>query len=200
LRFLLKLPKFYTMFQKLVRGTDFYDDYVEKYIRPWPGCRILDVGCGPADLANYLSHDVDYTGLDANSRYIRAGEKKYTRSGAHFVCKPVRELTPDSFADFDIVVGTGVLHHLRDPEATLFFQLAKSWLSPGGRVVTLDGCYCPGQSLAALLLLKFDRGRHIRNEQGYRSLCGTGFRTVDVAIRHDMFRFPYSCIVFECSP
>ncbi len=47
-------------------------------------------------------------------------------------------------------------------------RLARAALRPGGRLVTADGCYLDGQSRIARLLLKMDRGRHVRTEAGVR--------------------------------
>jgi SAM-dependent methyltransferase len=98
-----------------------------------------------------------------------------------------------------IVVATGVVHHLDDAEAKNLFAVAKAALNPGGRLVTLDGCYEPGQSRIAKMLLDNDRGKFVRTESGYRVIATAVFPHVTCTVLHDMFRMPYTVIIMECS-
>ncbi len=50
LRGLLANLNLYVAFQRLMGGTEKeWRGFVETYIRPRPGDRVLDVGCGPGD-------------------------------------------------------------------------------------------------------------------------------------------------------
>lgn len=197
MRSLLNIPRLYTLFQSFVRGSRFYEAYIHEYLRPWDGCRILDIGCGPGDLLAHLPEGARYVGLDANARYIRNARRKYGQAG-EFICHPVKGHQPLAPHAFDIVVGTGVLHHLDDEEALQFFELARASLRPGGRLVTVDGCRAPGLPLLARVLLRLDRGPHIRDHDGYRNLALGAFPGVATSLRRDMFAFPYCCLVMEC--
>jgi SAM-dependent methyltransferase len=105
----------------------------------------------------------------------------------------------DEFGAFDIVLATGVLHHLDDEEAVELFELAARCLKPGKRLVTLDGCYVQGQSAMARIILSRDRGRFVRNEEAYSQLAASAFRTVNRTVYNHLLRIPSSIIIMECS-
>ena len=197
-RWLLDLPVVFRWFYGLV-GSREWQTFADEYVRARPGDRVLDLGCGPADVVAALPAGVEYTGVDVNARYVRAAERRFGARG-RFLCRPVdhalvAELGP---ASFDLVVAHGLLHHLDDAQATGFFALARAAVRPGGRVVTADGCYVPGQSAVARYLLARDRGRHVRTRDAYVALAAHSFAQVSSDIRHDTYRVPYTMIFLEC--
>ena len=197
LRRLLDLARVYSAMSDAVAGSA-RSTYVKEYVRPRPGDRILDIGCGPAAILDSLPPDIEYVGFDENPDYIRAAELRGDPR-AQFSCK---RLGSDAITDgstFDIVLATGVLHHLNDAEALELLRIGRGTLKPGGRLVTLDGCFVPSQSIVARLLLKRDRGRFVRNEASYVGLAKSVFPQVKSSIRHDLLRIPYSLIVMECA-
>src|SRR4051795_11038413 len=101
LRSLLSLAPVYASFQKLAGNDRLRHAYVRDVVRPRPGDAVLDVGCGPADILEYLP-DVRYFGGALSDRYIAAGRKRYGDRG-QFECKPVAALTADRPRSFDIV-------------------------------------------------------------------------------------------------
>jgi cyclopropane fatty-acyl-phospholipid synthase-like methyltransferase len=42
---------------------------VRDLIHPFPGMRILDLGCGPAQILSFLPDDVTYVGYDMSAEY-----------------------------------------------------------------------------------------------------------------------------------
>ena len=170
---------------------------VDTYIRPKKGDKLLDIGCGPADILDFLP-DVEYCGFDMDERYIEAAQKRFGKRG-RFICKMVSKEAIDNSTMFDIIVAKGVLHHLNDLEAEEMFELAQKHLKSGGRLITYDGCYVPGQSQFARLLLSKDRGRYIRTEDEYLKISKKCFENVSGTIRHDLLRFPYTIIIMECT-
>ncbi|MGB2128293.1 MAG: methyltransferase domain-containing protein [Flavicella sp.] len=58
-----------------------------------------------------------------------------------FYCAGVSDFDKSKLGTFDVVVATGVLHHLHDKEVVELLQFAKSVLGKNGRLVTFDGCY-----------------------------------------------------------
>jgi hypothetical protein len=86
----------------------------------------------------------------------------------------------------------GVMHHIGDADLAATLACVKAALKPGGLLFTLDGCYAPGQSRIDKWLLDNDRGVHVRDAAGYRALLAGTFDDVDLHIRNDLSRLPYT--------
>ena len=168
---------------------------VRDYIRPRPGDRVLDIGCGPGTMAPYLPGS-DYVGFDASAEYIDRAQRRFPQ--ARFVCQRVSHYTLAERDYFDIVLALGVLHHLDDDEALTLFQIARDAMKPGGRLVTIDGVWTDDQSRVAKYLLARDRGRFVRTERAYRAIASKVFPNIESSIRHDLLRMPYSLIILKC--
>jgi SAM-dependent methyltransferase len=195
LRSILALPAMYRLFGRVIGGGA-RPKFVRDHLRPRPGDRVLDLGCGPGDLLAHLPA-CDYVGVDLDPKYIAAAKARYGGHGT-FRCEPaetVAELEPGSF---DLVVASGLLHHLTDEQAVATLEVARRALRPGGRFVSLDGCFVPGQARFARWMLRRDRGQFVRDLPGYRKLAGAVFPVVVPAVRHDLLRIPYTLLVLEC--
>jgi SAM-dependent methyltransferase len=194
-RQLLSISSVYRSFQKLLRREDSRPRLVEEFLKITSGQRVLDIGCGPAEILAYLPDDIDYIGYDAEPNYIAAARERYGSRGSF----AVRTVSPEAMADigtFDVVMALGVLHHLTDAEADTVFASAAKVLRLGGRVVTLDCAYVNGQNPIARLLVSLDRGNHVRSPQGYTSIARRYFREVNVNVLHNLIAVPYThCIM-----
>jgi ubiquinone/menaquinone biosynthesis C-methylase UbiE len=142
---------------------DHFRDYLDVHDRD-----ILDVGCSTGTCASVaVRMDQNrYIGIDVAPQYVRLAARRHP--AGKFLTMDARQL---SFADnsFDVVMFIGVLHHMDD-------QLIKDCLKDIRRVLRRDGVvlcaepvFTPGKLLSTVLLT-CDRGRHIRNEAGYRGL------------------------------
>src|SRR5262249_33209123 len=152
-----------------------------EYIQPVPGEKVLDIGCGPADILDYLPQ-VDYTGVDLSAEYIESARQRFANRG-RFWCNDVGaggvEALESELGSFSLVLATGLVHHLDDRQSAAMFDLVARALRPGGRLVTFDGCYMPGQSKVARWFLARDRGRFVRGKEDYARLASARFSTVE---------------------
>jgi len=194
-RAILSHPLIYSSFQSLMGAHKIRQSFVANYIKPFPGMKILDVGCGPADILAYL-HDVDYWGFDISEAYIEQACTRFSQFGT-FNCK---QLQPEDLAGlpkFDVVLALGLLHHLDDAVATDVMELALQALKPGGRLITMDPCFDSSQNPIARFLVRNDRGQNVRDKAGYEALAGKVFSLPRVDVCHQAW-IPYTHCFMEC--
>jgi SAM-dependent methyltransferase len=195
-RKLLAVPFVYRTFGRLTGGVAGRVRFARDHIRARPGQRLLDIGCGPADILPHLP-GVDYTGFDASEDYIATAKRVHGDKG-QFYAKRVSEETLAGSDKFDVVLAIGLIHHLDDAEAEHLFRLAHGALAPGGRFVTLDCVYTDTQSRAARYIISRDRGEHVRDEKGYLDLAKRVFTKVTPSVYSDLLRIPYTHLILEC--
>lgn len=184
----------YLMIQK-VFGSDRLRRVCVDTLAPRPGERILDVGCGPAYILDYLP-PVTYYGFDTEHRHIDYAKEKYGDKG-HFYCEQFTEEHVNTLKPFDGVLIMGLLHHLPDDACHNVINLVSRTLNAGGRVVTLDPCFVEGQSAIAQFVASHDRGKFVRDEKGYHDLVGTHFSEVEQRIVHNVCRLPSTEIIMR---
>ena len=198
LRSILTSPFVYRAWGILLGGPAATAEHVSRYLRPEPGDRVLDIGCGPADMLAQLPDDVAYVGFDVSASYIEAARLRYGKRGT-FIHASVGEPPPVEPASFDIANATGLLHHLSDEEALGTLRLAYDSLKPNGRLITLDPPLgVEGQSRIARWLIEHDRGQNVRKPEQYLSLARNVFASVNAEIRHNPLNVPYTYFIMEC--
>lgn len=173
--------------------------YVRDYVRPFPGCRILDIGCGPAAVLAHLPESIGgYAGFDMNPDYIEAARRRWGARGT-FYCRKVEAAALPPGDLYDIVLANGIIHHLDDAEAARLFDIARAALRPGGRLVTYDNVYVENQHWLARWLIAHDRGKRVRTQPVYEDLARRSFARVESAILHDTLRVPYTILIMSCT-
>jgi SAM-dependent methyltransferase len=193
---MLAIPRVYQWFQRLIAKND-RGYYVRNYIRPRPGDRILDIGCGPGDILAFLPN-TEYTGIDLSAQYIGAARKRFRARGT-FICEDVANVVIQSPGTFDVVLANGFFHHLDDALATRLLKLAALALTPTGRLVAIEPCFVPEQSYLARWMLRRDRGDFVRDLNAYLALAKSVFPEVVHVVRHDLMRIPYTHLILTCS-
>ena len=199
LRTMLSMPLLFRGFAGLLRKSDLMQRVTRDVLQVAPGMRVLDVGCGPAAIRATMP-EVDYWGLDISTSYIAAARRRYRRKGTFMVRAVDCNISFVDLGSFDLIYAVALVHHLDSEAARALFRAARAALRPGGRCVTLDNVYVSEQSAVARWIINRDRGRHVRDPEGYLALAKPYFGTVDVAIVHDMLRIPYTHIVMDCRP
>jgi malonyl-CoA O-methyltransferase len=127
-----------------------YDEFAPVYVETWshlegyshlvsgflervvkPGCRVLDVGCGPGHLTSGLPSDVEVVGLDLSEKMI---ERAYVaRPGGTYRIHNYYEPCPAELGQFDVVAAVGALDFCEDIDLVLR-HLANA-AKPGGRLL-----------------------------------------------------------------
>ena len=80
----LKIPSIYNLFSTAVGGNVLRRSLVRNHVRAKPGDKVIDIGCGSAEVLRYLPA-VDYIGIDINADYIAFARRAYGDKGTFLV-------------------------------------------------------------------------------------------------------------------
>ena len=186
----------YSLFQNLVGANRLRKCFVEQHVLAQSGDRVLDIGCGTGAILALLA-EVDYTGYDPSAAYIHKAREMYFDRGVFFVGE-VGSTSMAMSGRFDIVLAMGVLHHLDDDQALQLFCTAHEVLAPGGRLISIDPVFAPGQHPLAKWMIRRDRGKNVRTESELLRIAARQFSETKAMLRSDLLRIPYTHIVLEC--
>jgi ubiquinone/menaquinone biosynthesis C-methylase UbiE len=197
LRSVLSIPFVYDVLQNIMGAHKVRSQLVEQFILPFPGAKILDIGCGTAEILNYLSKDLEYVGYDISEHYIAVAKKRFGERG-NFTCGYFDEIQAKKQSSFDIVLILGALHHLDDDVAQKLISLVLSVLSPSGRLITIDPCFEKDQNPIARFLISKDRGQNVRDKYQYLKLINPYFSDIKSEVIHRKW-IPYTHIIMQCT-
>lgn len=164
----LSIPRVFEWQQKLCNNYDAIRDEFGEHLKA-SGRTILDIGCSTGTCGSRIvAMDVNrYYGVDIDPDYVRVAKER--NPAGNFLCMDARTLEFQS-GFFDIVLFTGVLHHMDDRLIRDCLREVRRVLKPGtGVALVAEPVFTPGMPLSNLLLW-LDRGRHIRAADGYRAL------------------------------
>ena len=187
----LSVPFFYSMLMRAFVAKD-KREFFEEFIGFTPNERVLDVGCGPANILKSLNVSIKYTGIDLNPKYISSATTQFG-SFASFLNVDVDELASLSFEKFDKILILGTLHHLSDDQVDSLLYNSSRLLEDDGVILTHDPVRSIGQNRTSKKLMDLDRGKFIRFERQHLSLFDKYFNTTS-EIRSNVMRFPYQII------
>lgn len=164
-----------------------------KYLPYIPGDKILDLGCGPGTNSSFFQTK-DYFGIDISSRYIKQAEVK---SPNHkFICGNFLLLGKEWDDSFDIILMSGLLHHLSDQLACEFIEKSYSVLKKGGRLIAIENCLHYKQSWIKRKIIMQDRGEFVRDKNDIDNLFKRSKFKAQLSIEEDLLLIPYThCIV-----
>lgn len=196
LRGLLGHPQAYRWARDLLGLNRWLSRYVEYYIKPQVGDRVLDIGCGTGEVTRYLS-ETTYVGVDRHRPYIDFATRNFGNHG-QFICADVADHIEVFRGSFDIVIANGLLHHLEDALANRLFQIGAQVLTEKGRMLTVDPCRYPGQAWITRFIVNRDRGSNVRQLEEYPGLARDVFPEVRSSLWHGFVPIPFSVSVVEC--
>lgn len=161
-----------------------------------PVKRILDIACGTAFYAKalYGGKNLFYCGIDANPGYIAYAARNF-RDG-HFAIGDAFKL-PVAAGSFDMALSLGFLHHLTDEQVPRALREIHRALTPGGTLVLAEPVlffrFLRYLLIPTRVLITLDRGRYVRDPQGYVGCFPEGFTLMrDYPFRngpHDWWAF-----------
>lgn len=190
---LLSHPKLYKL-QQVASGSRSQKRYLFKtYLSLSKGMKLLDVGCGPAPDRDLLG-EIQWTGIDHEERYVNY-VKKVMPMGDNIILGGVATLDQISEGEFDVVLLSGVLHHIDDLSATLLLQNCHRILKPGGMVTAIDPVRTDHSSWLEKLLIESDRGEYIRTFDQYQTLFPASFHKKESFIEEGLSWLPQATLV-----
>ena len=188
----------YDAFQAMVGSAAARRRICTEVFRAKAGTTIVDVGCGTAQILDFLPPGVRYFGFDLAQAYIDAATARFGGRGS-FHCQDVTLLSRAEIPPCDLAIAIGVLHHLDDSGARNLLENLYDRLAPGGRMITIDPAFDEGQGWLARALIRSDRGRNVRSGPEYLALAPERFRDRKLSVRHDLLRIPYTHAIVECA-
>ncbi|HYO54248.1 class I SAM-dependent methyltransferase [Archangium sp.] len=110
-----------------------YEGRVEEFLGETvaPGCRVLDVGCGPGQLTRELDPTVQVVGLDLSPEMIELARRG--RPSGEYRVHSYRDALPRDLGRFDVALAVGCLDFCDD--LTLTLRHVSEALKPGGRLL-----------------------------------------------------------------
>ena len=190
----------YEAFQRALGARGSRDRWVRDFVRPTPGMRILDIGCGPAAVLDHLPTSVTYVGYDLNERYIEQARRRHGDRGTFHCADAVSAAeTLEITGRYDLVLVTALLHHMDDAAVNRLAEGAARLIRPGGVLVTLDCVLHPGQPRVARWLARLDRGARVRTPEAYRALIEPHFAAVESSLMTDLLPIPYSHLLMRAT-
>ena len=197
LRGLLSHTYLYILIQYLMGWHNKYRMYVKDFLPPLDNKRILDIGCGCAEILKFMPLSSIYVGYDMNTGYINYARKKYG-DRATFHNQRVSTMNLEDAGRFDIVLADGLLHHLSDKEAHDLFNIAHLALRDDGFLFTADPTIVPDQSWIDRLICTSDRGRHVRSPEAYEEIARGVFPRIDVHVIKNVSNRPQTGCFMKC--
>ncbi len=194
---MLENPQVYKAFSKVVGTRRAIDEFVNNFVRPAPGMRVLDVGCGPGHFVTELP-GVDYLGIDLSTEYIEAARRDFGHLG-RFLVGTAESIPAEELGTFDVVIARALLHHLDEHEIRGLLDTTRRLLNPGGHFVCFEATFTPDMSRASRWVVSKDRGQSVLAPEGYAVIARDYFNDVRVAVHHDLLRIPYSHAIMEAS-
>jgi 2-polyprenyl-3-methyl-5-hydroxy-6-metoxy-1,4-benzoquinol methylase len=137
-------------------------------------------------------------GIDSNASYIAEAKRRNRGNDAEFI---VADISSEEVLDkgpFDLVMMTGVLHHLPNEHVFAIANASQRLVATDGRFVAMEPVFSPDQRLTARLIIASDRGRFVRDKDGYVNLLTSGFQNVEGKVVHGRLRIPYSHVILTC--
>jgi len=173
--FLLKNPSLYRFYQKTVRKK--YDEYdFIKFIFEknfFKNVRMLDICCGDSYILEYINEFIDdYMGIDNNDKYLNQCKKRW--KNFNFFNLDLNNLKNiDEFLKFkpNFIFINGAIHHLNDETVkSINSFIVKNFFD--SYFLSIDPVR-NNNSFLNNMMIKFDRGKFIRNKTQYKELMNS---------------------------
>lgn len=199
LRRLLSLAPLYAGFQNAVGAGRARAWFAARALQLSPGARVIDMGCGTADIVELVPTGVGYAGFDPNAAYVERASRRYAgRPDTVFLQGTAADAARDPrFTGATLVMCLGVLHHLDDEEAGAALAFARDALRPGGRLRLIEPAWLPAQGPVSRWIMSLDRGIGIRSASEWHRLVAQTFPGCQTTPMTGLIRLPYTHVYVD---
>ncbi len=95
----------------------------------------------------------------------------------------------------DLVICSGVLHHVSLDEINKILSSAKYLLRDGGRFAALEPTFLEKQDIASRLVVKQDRGKSVFMDYEWTSIMRQHFDNYETKVLNNFLRIPYTHVL-----
>lgn len=192
----LEIGSIYNFFSWLISKLGYSKLFLfSKYLPYTPGEKILDLGCGPGTNSKFFMPN-DYYGLDISRHYIQ--QATINSPNHQFFCGDFLQLDQLWENSFDIVLMSGLLHHLPDDQASAFINKAYSLLKQGGKLIAIENCVHAKQARLKKKIILLDRGEFVRDPNKIKNLAKTSDFQAQIFIEENLLLIPYTHCILAC--
>ena len=201
-RRILEVPWAYSFFQKSIQRKSIWADIFEREIfLDVNSLSILDIGCGPGNLLAEQGMKIDqskFVGIDPSQDYVDHATELFPAARFHSGTVKSVDLTEETF---DLIVISGVLHHVDDEEAQEIMRFAHAHKTNKGLIVSLDPVFFPGQNVFARWMALADRGQNVRTVESLEGLWRGALASSDIqiSIKSGYLRVPHDYVLCKVS-
>ena len=138
--------------------------------------KILDIGCGTGALAN-IFNSKDYLGFDFDHESILQARRSFPKY-KFIEANAVNPLLGNK--RFDLILISGVLHHLNNQDLTSALRVVKPHLNKSGKVIIIEAIPPIFRwNIIGRVLRSVDQGHYIRSLNNYVRLVKRYFKVID---------------------
>jgi ubiquinone/menaquinone biosynthesis C-methylase UbiE len=163
----LSRPRIFQWQQRLCNNYGAVKEHFAQYLEI-SDLDILEIGCSTGNCARALvpMERNRYVGIDIVPGYIDLARRRHPAGSFRQMDGRSLAFTENSF---DLILFIAALHHMEDQLVRACLVEVRRVIRSNGMVLCAEPVFTKGRPLSTALLT-FDRGRHIRTEQGYRAL------------------------------
>jgi SAM-dependent methyltransferase len=101
--------------------------------------RILEIGCGLGDAAHAVAAatNAEVLGIDLSANFVAEAARRFSASNLSYRALDIWSPEFDALGSFDLVIGNGILHHLR-PDLVAVLARLRALTSPAGGLAFIE--------------------------------------------------------------
>ena len=187
----------YQLFQKFTGATKYKNQIVTNILKPNIKNEVVDLGCGPGSLIQFLNEEDRYIGIDTSLNYLSKAKELNTKADVLLVKQDLGDIGwGKNLADLTkpVILAMGLFHHLDDYEFNTVLSELSSNTNPGALVYFIDPIITLHSSQAARWFASNDRGKWIRDQDKLFDLFRNHGWQLDTTIEQNKLVIPYDTI------